>query len=429
MDDGVGEGLAPHPARRRGVGSLAAVSLPPSGQAWARLRHEPSHVVRPTRIADFVRVWFVAMLPIETARLRLRRFVPGDVAALHAIHSRDDVTRWLFWDPRSRGRGARRRSTAHIARPPEDGVVLAIERDGALIGTANLAVGEHRQGEIGFIAASRPPGPRLRDRGGRGDARARVRRATTCTASPGAWSRATRRRCRVLERLGMRKEAHLLENDWVKGEWSSEAVYAILARDGASGGGGIRTRGRVAPSPVFKTGAFDHSATPPGAASVTLVRAIARSPSCALDGGRAGGPPPLAARARARAPVAPDVDRAHARRLRGAGLRGRRRGRRGDGRRLRAAARIASRRAAVVALLRRRRRRARPSSGSSRARMWRGAARATRPASSCGSSARSCAAATGWRPSPRARASSRSAWCARSPSTSCGASATTRAAA
>ena len=29
------------------------------------------------------------------------------------------------------------------------------------------------------------------------------------------------------------------------------------------GGGGIRTHGRVAPSSVFKTGAFNHSATPP----------------------------------------------------------------------------------------------------------------------------------------------------------------------
>jgi hypothetical protein len=36
------------------------------------------------------------MLPIETARLRLRRFVPGDAAGLHAIHSRADVTRWLI---------------------------------------------------------------------------------------------------------------------------------------------------------------------------------------------------------------------------------------------------------------------------------------------------------------------------------------------
>ncbi len=35
----------------------------------------------------------------------------------------------------------------------------------------------------------------------------------------------------------------------------------LLREDG--GGGGIRTHGRVAPSSVFKTGAFNHSATPP----------------------------------------------------------------------------------------------------------------------------------------------------------------------
>jgi RimJ/RimL family protein N-acetyltransferase len=36
---------------------------------------------------------------------------------------------------------------------------------------------------------------------------------------------------RVLEKLGMRREAHLIENEWVKGEWQSEAIYALLARD------------------------------------------------------------------------------------------------------------------------------------------------------------------------------------------------------
>jgi RimJ/RimL family protein N-acetyltransferase len=36
---------------------------------------------------------------------------------------------------------------------------------------------------------------------------------------------------RVLEKLGMRREAHLIENEWVKGEWQSEAVYALLARE------------------------------------------------------------------------------------------------------------------------------------------------------------------------------------------------------
>ncbi len=34
------------------------------------------------------------------------------------------------------------------------------------------------------------------------------------------------------------------------------------------GGGGIRTHGQLSPSPVFKTGAFNHSATPPNAASL-----------------------------------------------------------------------------------------------------------------------------------------------------------------
>ncbi len=31
-----------------------------------------------------------------------------------------------------------------------------------------------------------------------------------------------------------------------------------------SGGGGIRTHGRLAPTPVFETGPFNHSGTPPG---------------------------------------------------------------------------------------------------------------------------------------------------------------------
>jgi RimJ/RimL family protein N-acetyltransferase len=36
---------------------------------------------------------------------------------------------------------------------------------------------------------------------------------------------------RVLEKLGMRREALLIENEWVKGEWQSELVYGLLARE------------------------------------------------------------------------------------------------------------------------------------------------------------------------------------------------------
>ena len=36
---------------------------------------------------------------------------------------------------------------------------------------------------------------------------------------------------RVLEKLGMRLEAHLVENECVKDEWQSELVYAVLDRE------------------------------------------------------------------------------------------------------------------------------------------------------------------------------------------------------
>ena len=29
----------------------------------------------------------------------------------------------------------------------------------------------------------------------------------------------------------MRREAHFVENEWVKGEWQSEVVYALLDRE------------------------------------------------------------------------------------------------------------------------------------------------------------------------------------------------------
>jgi RimJ/RimL family protein N-acetyltransferase len=35
----------------------------------------------------------------------------------------------------------------------------------------------------------------------------------------------------VLERLGMRQEANLIENEWIKGELTSEVDYAVLARE------------------------------------------------------------------------------------------------------------------------------------------------------------------------------------------------------
>jgi RimJ/RimL family protein N-acetyltransferase len=40
---------------------------------------------------------------------------------------------------------------------------------------------------------------------------------------------------RVLEKLGMRREAHFVENEYIRGEWQSEAVYAMLDREWREG--------------------------------------------------------------------------------------------------------------------------------------------------------------------------------------------------
>ncbi len=36
---------------------------------------------------------------------------------------------------------------------------------------------------------------------------------------------------KLLERLGFRREAHLVENIWFKGAWGSEFHYALLERE------------------------------------------------------------------------------------------------------------------------------------------------------------------------------------------------------
>ncbi len=76
----------------------------------------------------------------------------------------------------------------------------------------------------------------------------------------------------------------------------SEPETAAIARC-RGGGGGIRTHGGVPPTPVFKTGAIDHSATPPtcGAAYAgrTDSESAARAISADRDRGQTALPFPL----------------------------------------------------------------------------------------------------------------------------------------
>jgi RimJ/RimL family protein N-acetyltransferase len=181
-------------------------------------------------------------LPIETESLRLRLLVPEDLAAVHAFESRADVCRWLYWGPRSEQecREALERKIARARDAPETGVALAVELEasGEVVGHTDLTLGapEHRQGELGFVMHP--------DHHGRGYATEAARAMLALGFATYRLHRIEARAeprnsasTRVLEKLGMRLEGHLRENEWVKGEWQSEVVYALLAREWRAQGG------------------------------------------------------------------------------------------------------------------------------------------------------------------------------------------------
>ena len=175
-------------------------------------------------------------LPIETSRLRLRPFAPGDLGALYAVQSHEDVHRWLYSEPRSEDevRATIMRRIARGRDAPETGIALVVElaATGEFLGDVSLTVEPpaQRQGEIGFVFH-----PEHQGRGYATEASAALLALAFDTYDlHRVYGRLEARNlasARVLEKLGMRKEGHLIENEWVKGEWQSEAVYALLARE------------------------------------------------------------------------------------------------------------------------------------------------------------------------------------------------------
>ena len=181
--------------------------------------------------------------PVRTERLVLRPIDPvGDVDAIHAYASREDVCRYIPWTPRSREEVAAwlPRRAATTIEAPGTGAALAI----ALAGTGEL-IGDtmiiwtsevHRTAELGYVVnpayaghgyateAARAMLAMAFDRLGM---RRVVARIDARNPASGA----------VLRHLGMRQEAVLVENEWFKGAWSTEIDFALLDREWRARGG------------------------------------------------------------------------------------------------------------------------------------------------------------------------------------------------
>jgi aminoglycoside 6'-N-acetyltransferase len=173
---------------------------------------------------------------LETVRLRLRRLRDDDLDALVGYRSDPAVLRYT---PRSAFDADDARRLIADMRDREPGEVgtwfqIAVAERGTdrLIGDVGLRTDatQPRTFEVGYTLAPAHHG--------RGYATEAVRAVLglafgelgahrvlgNCDARNSASAR-------VMERAGMRREAHHVEDWWSKGEWTSSFVYAVLARE------------------------------------------------------------------------------------------------------------------------------------------------------------------------------------------------------
>lgn len=175
-------------------------------------------------------------LPLTTDRLVLRLFRADDVDDMFAYQGLDEVARYLYRSARTRQQCAdviARISAGTPWQADGDSLVLAVCRrsDDRPIGEVVLRRESTaaRQTEIGWVLHP--------EHEGHGYATEAARAAATLAFDRLATHRLYARldventgSVRLCERLGMRREAHLVDNDvHIDGRFGSEYVYAVLA--------------------------------------------------------------------------------------------------------------------------------------------------------------------------------------------------------
>lgn len=169
-------------------------------------------------------------LPIKTERLVLRALLESDLQHHQALYSHRDVLRYLCDEALSGDA-----FDAHFTRRlnpllPDEGewLNLAVLHQDEFIGEVGLTLASrsHRQCEIGYVFDPAFSGQGFATEA----ARAMVDLAFTLLHAHRISARMDARNhasAAVAGRLGMSQEAHLIDNEFVKGEWTDETIWAL----------------------------------------------------------------------------------------------------------------------------------------------------------------------------------------------------------
>lgn len=172
---------------------------------------------------------------IRTKRLLLRCLLPGDADSLFEYRSHPEVCLFQSWEPESLQEVRlfiNKMAKVELNKTGWHQIGIALQTDGSLIGDCGIHILEtdSRLAEIGITIA-----PAQQSRGYatealnailnllfRGLGKHRVFASVDPRNLPSM---------ALMERVGLRKEAHFVQSLWFKDGWADDVVFALLASE------------------------------------------------------------------------------------------------------------------------------------------------------------------------------------------------------
>jgi RimJ/RimL family protein N-acetyltransferase len=177
------------------------------------------------------------VVDILTERLRLRPFAADDLAAFVAYRSEPDVARYQSWDTSFSMADAERflasQRDLELGTPGAWVQLAAVDRrTGALCGdcAVHVVTDQPATAEVGVTFAPAHQGTGLATEA----LAAVINELFENHGLHRIYAQADDRNTpvhRLLERVGFRCEARLVDADWFKDEWTTLRIYALLRRD------------------------------------------------------------------------------------------------------------------------------------------------------------------------------------------------------